>query len=340
MINDRETITKHEKPSIRKLEQRLIFVSHTHADRKLAAEVRTLIEESFSGVVRAYVSSDPTPTGGLQPGDEWYEEIHRQLRAAESVWVMATRTSIERPWIYWEAGIGKAACPGAVVVLRVGLSSNELPSPLSNFQSYDGLVDEDGGVGELLGKVANQIGMNLSPILIKATAERWIKAAKRHKPETEGQTPSPQLSPEQLDQFGALIARLEAVVDLTRAAPPVRPAREVALPPSRRREAQVAARREADERLARVVGNSTLIYEKVDRLVETIDGAPSGTTFQFSHIDGDGDARIDATRDSETVHIYLHSEALISFEAPAGGSTAARALISKIKEAFDSEEEQ
>lgn len=344
MANDRETITKQEKPSIERLEQRLIFVSHTHADRKLAAAVRTLIEGAFSGLVRAFVSSDPTPTGGLQPGDPWYSEIHAQLNEAVSVWVLATPMSIQRPWIYWEAGIGRVTCPGAVVVLRVGLSSNDLPSPLSNFQSFDGLVAADGGIGELVGKVGNQIGMNLPPVLIESVSEKWLSEAKSHKPEPEGEAPAPKLSPEQLDQFGALIARLEAAVDSTREmVPRARPA-PTAVSARRRREAEVEYSRRQNELRAQLVGSNTMIYRRVDKLVEAIGGAPPESTFQFSLIDPDGDAKIQVQRDDETVFIYLDGKALESLDAPAGASAPARALISEIKDELavmdDAAEEQ
>lgn len=217
MANDRDAAAKQEKSGTGKVEPRFIFISHTHADRQLAAALRNIVEEAFSGVVKAFISSDPTPTGGIAPGSEWYSEIHAQLRLAEAVWVLATRSSIERPWIYWEAGVGKASCSGGVVVLRIGLDSGDVPSPLGNFQSYDGLISGDGGIGDLLGKVGNQIGMSVSLILIDALSKKWVDAAKTHKPEAVDGGPSPKLSAEQLDQFGALIARLEAVTDLARA---------------------------------------------------------------------------------------------------------------------------
>ena len=122
---------------------RSVFVSHSHADRKLASGLQLLIEEAYSGIVTPFVSSDPGPTGGIMPGDEWFVRIGMALRDAEAVWVIATPTAISRPWVYWEAGIGRALCPGGVIVIRVSLSPEEIPSPLSAFQSYDGGDDQD-----------------------------------------------------------------------------------------------------------------------------------------------------------------------------------------------------
>jgi hypothetical protein len=330
MPNDHESIPKQEKTSSGKLERRQIFVSHAHADRILALEVRKLVEGSFSGLVHAYVSSDPTPTGGVKPGEgEWYSQIHRQLQASESVWVLATPTSIGHPWIYWEAGFGKAICPGSLLVLRVGVNNNDLPSPLSNFQSYDGSVAGAGGVGELVGKVGEELGMKVQPVLIEAMAEKWTAAAKSYKPETEGETPGPEISPEHLDQFGALIARLEAAVNIAQATSvpsllrPDEPADD---------DADEAERRWR-ERQERVIGRRMTMHGDVSELAKTIDGAPRDTRFRFREIDSDGDAAIEAVAaNGELATIWVRKRALGKLREPSNGSARVRTVVKEIVE--------
>lgn len=101
-----------------------VFISHAYSDAKFASALVDLLGDVFSGLLKAFVSSDPSPTGGILPGEEWYARIHEQLQACEAVWVIATPTSITRPWLYWEAGLGKAVCPsGIVVVSLAGLST-------------------------------------------------------------------------------------------------------------------------------------------------------------------------------------------------------------------------
>lgn len=192
------------------VEQRTVFVSHSHADRALASQLQKLVETVFSGVVKVFASSDRGPAGGIMPGgDEWYSQIEANLRGAEAVWVLATPGSITRPWIYWEAGTGRAICPRGLVVLRVGLTGNQVPSPLNNFQSYDGLALES--VVELLGKVAHQIGMTLAPVLVDTPVKVWVEAAGKHQPEQGDEPGVPNLTPERLDRIEAAIARLEAM---------------------------------------------------------------------------------------------------------------------------------
>ncbi|MCJ7492384.1 MAG: toll/interleukin-1 receptor domain-containing protein [Dehalococcoidia bacterium] len=196
--------------SVTPVEQRTIFVSHSHADRSLASQLQALVETVFSGVVKVFASSDRGPTGGIMPGgDEWYSQIEAGLRKAEAVWVLATPASITRPWIYWEAGTGRAVCPRGLVILRAGLNSTQIPSPLNNFQTYDGLVAES--VGELLNKVAHQIGMTLAPVLVDSSVKSWVEAAANHQPEQSDDEGAPNLTPERLDRLEAIISRLEAM---------------------------------------------------------------------------------------------------------------------------------
>ena len=101
--------------------KRLVFISHAHADRNLAQALQRLVRAVFSGVL-SRTRRRPNARSGVQPGEEWYPSIHEQLRRAEAVWVLATPTSVKHPWLYWEAGIGRAVCPNGVTVLRVGSS--------------------------------------------------------------------------------------------------------------------------------------------------------------------------------------------------------------------------
>ena len=191
--------------------KRLVFISHAHADRQLAQALLALVRAVFSGVVEPYVSSDPTPGGGIQPGDEWYSAIHERLLRAEAVWVLATPTSITRPWLYWEAGIGRAVCSNGVTVLRVGLEQSEVFSPLNAFQGFDGLNAGDAGMGELLNKVAKQIDMMPPAEMVKIEVEKWIATAQSHQPDeptTDGGQP---LTPEQVDKLATIVSNLELV---------------------------------------------------------------------------------------------------------------------------------
>jgi len=290
-----------------KLEQRLVFVSHGHADRQLALALKALIGTAFSGVVDAFISSDPGPAGGVMPGDQWYAQIEGKLCQAESVWVLATPTSIKRPWIYWEAGIGRALCPNGLVVVKIHLGGSAVPSPLTSFEIYDGL--DAGRMAELLGKVGLQIGMSPPAFLLKTATEEWAAVAQSYEAAEEKGEDAPTVSPERLDRLDGAIARLEAI--------------PVPLAPT-------SPGDDFRQRLTRIVGAGTVLYTSVNDLINAIETAPVDTTFRASYIDDDGDMAIRATRGEETVRLFLGGSTLSSVTDMQGLGQRTRGLLQRI----------
>lgn len=299
MVNEPE-ITKLEQATKVKqgpLQERLIFVSHSHADRELALAVKTLVEAAYSRLVTPFVSSDPGPTGGLMPGNEWFASIEEKLRKAEAVWVLATPLSVTRPWIYWEAGVGRALCPKGVVVVRVGLAEEKVPSPLNTFQSYDGLSSDE--MTSLIGKVAAQIGMTLEPVLLEDCSKKWLERAQSHTPVTSEATEQPELLPERLDRLDAVVTRLEALESRTsEQSEPESDAAATRPGPDETRE------RNRRDRLA-LFGKPQVLYRSVADFVFTIESAPQATIFSATSVDKDGDIPVKGQTEDRFAHIFL-----------------------------------
>lgn len=288
--------TKGTADGAAKHESRLVFVSHTHADRELALALKGLIDTAFSGIVTGYTSSDPGPTGGITPGKEWYSQIESRLREAEAVWVLATPASITRPWIYWEAGAGKALCPHGVVVVRVNLKTAEVPSPLNNFQSYDGVRDNE--IIELLGKVAAQVKMNLAKVLTDDCARTWLSSVQKYEPLQEDSSQAPELTPERLDRLDAAITRLESMGTT----PQLRSTRT--LP---RRVITPADLVDPEEE---VFGDAEQEYTSFSRLLRVIETAPEDSELEVDRIDNDGDLLILGRRGPHAGTVWLTKSAL------------------------------
>ena len=326
---------------------RTVFVSHSAADRKLAGALGALIDEAFSAVLGYFASSDPSPSGGLQPGDEWYAAIHGRLLTADSVWVLATEESITHPWLYWEAGIGRAICPRGVVVLRVGLTQQQIPSPLSAYQSYDGLSLGDPGIGTLIGKVANQLEMKIAPVLLNDCAGRWIEIAKMHKPDsgTGGQA----VNPEQVDRIEGLIGRLEAQVQrvvqpsafssrLAELNPPAvgrtRQERRADLAARNQRTAEMTAaqtlRRETANRMF-PNGRKPGFVKSAEELIAIVDSAPN-IAFSAGQVDQDGDLTVRAVDGSEnSASFWLRGEWVETLETLPEYSSRVSDLFAQIR---------
>jgi len=305
-MNDHFELAKDQGAGFRgKLEPRHVFISHAHADRDLATSLGVLLNDAFSGVVQGFASSDPGPTGGIMPGDQWFSQIEARLSEAESIWVLATSTSIARPWIYWEAGIGRALCPRGVVVLRVAIAAADVPSPLNKFQIYDGL--DVNSVSSLLHKVGAQIGMTLADVLVNECATSWIESAKGHKPLPEEQDVRGIISAERLDRMEYILTRFEGIaasMPSSSFAPNITAGTE-AQPRARRDIASVAEMQARISETRRdVVGTPEAIYYSLQDLGRALNGSPSDTTFSVGTLDRDGDVPITATRGGQVAVIW------------------------------------
>ena len=251
----------------------------------------------------------------IQPGDEWFARIHTKLVESETVWVLATAGSIARPWVYWEAGLGRAVCPGGIVVLRIGLRPDEIPSPLNAYQSYDGLSVADGGVLELVAKVGDQIGMNVQPDWLTKCASAFVEAAKKHEPAEEEEGDVPRLTPEDVSRVDGLIGRLELV------ARRIETASEDAAPESVAADEVERARKleERRDRLAQVVGQRHSLFDTPEALLARAEADPELELTVRGSLDFAGDIIFDAKKGGESVQVYLRTtmEALDQVEAPA-----------------------
>ncbi len=315
----------------REVTKRSVFVSHTHADRELASKLKSIIDQVYSGVVRAFISSDPTPGGGIQPGDQWFQRIQSELDSSEAVWVIATKASVNRPWIYWEAGLGRAMCPGGVIILRVGLAENEVYSPLNQFQSYDGTMAGAGGIKELLGKVGERIGMTIANVLLEAVTDEWLSFLKGYQPKTDEVEAKSIVSAEEVSQMASLIARLEtAVSSLASLSPRRRPEVDVPLPfpptpapqlvPLRARIERNESRQRTllrrREMAVRMLGTAETFFDDPQDLFDALASGPESATVEFTGLDDDGDAGFAVEGDGVRTIVYLRGRCLLDFKKP------------------------
>ncbi|MCH8008946.1 MAG: toll/interleukin-1 receptor domain-containing protein [Chloroflexi bacterium] len=281
------------KPQLRR-----VFISHAHSDRDLGVALSTLLEHAFSGTVEPYFSTDPSPGGGMQPVDEWYSRIHEKLSESESVWVLATAGSISSPWLYWEAGIGRAVCPGGIVVLRIGLSPEEIPSPLNAYQSYDGLSVAEGGVQELVGKIGERIGLNVQPAWLKTCASDFVEAAKKHEPKEPKEDGEPRLASENVSRIDGLVGRLEVATRRIEAAG--------GSPGAEDPDDDEDAMQEYRERLERITGDNTTFFRSAEAMLEWLGSLPDDADLTVrDSLDGDGDVPVFVQRSGESVTVYF-----------------------------------
>ncbi len=153
-----------------KAKKRTIFVSHATGDRILA----TNVEKALRTVIgdRAVVFSS-SAMGAIQAGDDWLNQIERQLSVADALVVLLTPSSLERWWLWFEVGAvwprwRQAACRIYPLCFS-GVEPLDLPSPLNRAQARH-VVDE-AEWRHFLTEIAEQFGV--SPIRRKTSRDAF-----------------------------------------------------------------------------------------------------------------------------------------------------------------------
>lgn len=80
---------------------KLIFLSHIHEDKALAALVKDALEDEFSGFVEVFVSSDGT---SIPAGSNFLKRIENSLIDCVGAIYLISPISVKRNWINFELG--------------------------------------------------------------------------------------------------------------------------------------------------------------------------------------------------------------------------------------------
>src|SRR5947208_7774159 len=79
----------------------LLYLVHAAADRDLAILLRARIRDVVPGL-QVFLASK---AGEIPTGEDWLAHIHQNLKAATSFLLLLTPRSIERHWVWYEAGV-------------------------------------------------------------------------------------------------------------------------------------------------------------------------------------------------------------------------------------------
>ena len=111
-----------------------IFISHINEDEKLALSLKGWIEKSFLGQIQIFVSSNPND---IIVGEQWFKGIENFLIDSDIILILASKLSLNRRWINFEAGAGWIKNIPVIPICYSGIEKSSLPSPLSFFQSIN-----------------------------------------------------------------------------------------------------------------------------------------------------------------------------------------------------------
>jgi hypothetical protein len=126
----------------------LVFISHDSRDADLAEAFAELLADVSVGTLKSFRSSDNKGTSGIEFGDNWYAAILSKLGEATDVVALLTATSIDRPWILYEAGIAAGKLNTRVIGITLGVSlSRATTGPFGQFQNS---TDEEESITKLM----------------------------------------------------------------------------------------------------------------------------------------------------------------------------------------------
>jgi hypothetical protein len=103
----------------------IVFVSD------LAKELREGLETLFGDSIVVFVSSAPTSIGA---GDRWVGNIDQALGTCKVIVVLAGPSSVQRPWLNFEAGAGWGRDVPVIPACHSGLTPGSISPPLGFLQ--------------------------------------------------------------------------------------------------------------------------------------------------------------------------------------------------------------
>ena len=95
-----------------------VFFSH-------GGEDTFMVEDYFGPKVRASGAEVFIDNGAISYGDDFREEVFRELQRCDELLILLTPSSVKRPWIYAELG-ASIVRSARVVAIRYGVSEEEL----------------------------------------------------------------------------------------------------------------------------------------------------------------------------------------------------------------------
>ncbi len=124
-----------------------IFLSYSHADR---AWVDKFVHSLADRQINVWYD-----VHDIKAGDRWQELIQDALRKSLILVAVLSKSSIDRPWMFFELGAAVADGKRVIPVLIEGLDVRDLPSLLTQFQVV--AVEDPNKAGEIVANAVSNI---------------------------------------------------------------------------------------------------------------------------------------------------------------------------------------
>jgi hypothetical protein len=154
-----------------------LFLSHSSDDKELTAQFGQFLRNLSLSQIDIWFSSDSDNTGGLHPGDIWFEKIRQKMESSTSIMALLTPNSILSKWVLFESGIGAAINNKKLMVVTYGVKSlADIPGPLAFWQAYR--VDKEDSLREFCVKLFGSYDIQFNEILFNNYCRAFLEATK------------------------------------------------------------------------------------------------------------------------------------------------------------------
>jgi len=148
------------------------FISHCDMDKNIAKLFSDALRRITLGQISPWFSSDDNMNGGLKPGDIWFNQIFDRITQSKAVVSLLTPNSINRPWIYFESGIGQALKNSEVIPVCIGVKKDAILPPLGLYQCYQ--LNDYRSVVEFFSKLLTLFEIQFDEEMSKVVIEKFV----------------------------------------------------------------------------------------------------------------------------------------------------------------------
>jgi len=126
-----------------------LFLTHADSDSGAASALARWLEDLFS--VRVFASS-------ILPGQHFHSRITDGLRECKAALLLASPSSLSRPWVNYEAGAVNALGKPLIPICVGGIRKSELPTTIGHLQACE--YDSERDVTNMLNAIASYLGLD------------------------------------------------------------------------------------------------------------------------------------------------------------------------------------
>jgi hypothetical protein len=147
-----------------------IFISHYHVEKHLAVAVKQQLTNLFAKLVDVFIADD------IPFGSNWLNQVSTKLADTDTILVLFSPDSVNRPWINIEAGFGVMTGKFLIPICHSGLDKKDLPVIYSLQQSVELCKHAD--IERLLLQIAERTVAGKYLGDLSAGVNNWVSAMK------------------------------------------------------------------------------------------------------------------------------------------------------------------